>query len=182
MTLTGVLRPSRGQTLRTAVVLGDLLAQTQWDIQSGSVGAVLVGRTVHDSVLRAAEDFGQIVVGVTDGSDFGAGVPMDLLQTSRHVPAGASHAPGGTIGLFLVRGPRGSRGPLTARLFADSHISAGVKRLLLLNWDGQGGLWASANDIGLVRHTDLVDPSRSWTWNGQQSSLEASPDDFVHII
>lgn len=183
LVLTGNAVPLRKSTLGSASIAGDLLAGTCWDVQAGLVGSLTFSGTVRQSLIRSAWNVKSITVGASDGSDFGAGVPMDLLESSRHVEVGdLANSPKATIGTFTVRGLKLPKGSPIPRFFVDSCISAGVGKLNLLNWDDQGGLFAPADDVGSVRHKDSVDKTNYWVWPAPPTQVSGSPDEFIHII
>ena len=122
-----------------------------------------------------------MTVGAIDGSDFGAGVEMDVLKTARHVSPG-DPAPTGTIGSFTVRGLKVPRGEPVPRFFCDSNISAKIGGLSMVNWDGLGGLFAPAGGFKSVKHKDTDDKNNSWAWPAPPLQVSSGPDDFIHVI
>ncbi|NLF30950.1 MAG: hypothetical protein GX591_08700 [Planctomycetes bacterium] len=177
--LTGADVSARQRTLGAATITGDLLEGSRWDVQAGQTGLVNVGGTVRQSVLRFADNVGSIIVGATDGSDFGAGVALGVLTADRHALVDAPQA---IIGSFTVKGLPVPKGQAVGRFFADSFISAGIGTLNLLNWDGQGGLYGPADGIGRVVHRDTADRSNTWIWPAPPKQVSADPDDFVHLL
>jgi hypothetical protein len=170
-------------TLGRATIAGDLLAGTCWDVQSGLVGSLTFGGTVRQSVVRSASNIKSITVGATDGSDFGAGVALNLLESNRHVDVGdVANAPQATIGTFTVKGLKLPKGAQIPRFFMDSNISAGIGKLNLLNWDGLGGLFAPAGGVKSVKHKDTADKLNCWVWPAPPLQVSTGPDDFIHII
>lgn len=181
VTLSGV--SALKATLGSVRIAGDLLPGTCWDVQSGLVGSLKFSGTVQQSIVRSAGNIKSITVGATDGSDFGAGVAMDLLESNRHVEVGdAANIPQATIGTFTVKGLKLPKGAPIPRFFVDSCISAGVRKLNLLNWDDQGGLFAPAGGVKSVKHKDTADKTNCWVWPAPPTQLSTGPDDFVHIV
>jgi len=168
--LSGVGAP-KGISLKSAKIAGDLLAQTSWDMQAGLVGSLSFSGTVHQSVVRSAGNIKRLALGASDGSDFGAGVAMNLLKSSRHVDVGdVANAPQAMIGKFTVKGLKLPNHSPIPRLFVDSCISSGVGKATVRNWDGLGGLFAPQGEVGKIKLLDSFKPAPVYE------------DDFAHIV
>jgi ELWxxDGT repeat protein len=177
--LTGEALPDGRLTLASVTIGGDLEGAC-WDVRSGSVGKLLVGGTATGSIVRSAGNVRSITLGAAVSSDFGAGVDLDVLRTQRH--ADAVSAPVGVISAFTVKGLKLPPGTPVPRFFIDSCISAGIGKLSLLNWDGQGGLYAPAGAVRSVTHRDTAEPLNKWTWPPPITQLSSGPDEFIHIL
>lgn len=181
ITLTGAAVPLGKPTLGAAKLGGNVLAGSRWDVRAGYVKSVAVAGTVRDSILRSAGDIYKLTIGASDGSDYGAGVSMDLLASARHVAQGdLAHQPTAVIRALAVKGLKVPTGQPVPRFFVDSCISSAIGKLSLRNWDGQGGLYAPAGKVVSVRHSDTVNPLASWSW--PSADLSGGQDEYVHII
>ena len=182
MTLTGANVPARAATLGSATIRGDL-AGSDWDIQGGYVNVMAVRGTVYHGTICSAGDINSLTIGASEGSDFGAGLGFDLLQSARHVASGdTANAPTGTIKTFAVKGWRILAGQPIPRFFSDSSISAKVGNVSLLNWDGLGGLFAPAGGIKSVKHAETADKLNCWVWPPPLRQVSDGPDGFIHLI
>lgn len=188
LTVTGMpvmadVFPWTKPTLGTMKIAGNMLPGTQIDVQDGYVNVLTVAKTVDHSLIRSAGDIRKLTIGASDGSDFGAGVSLDLLATSRHVAdADVANAPQGMINAFTVKGLKVAAGTPTPRFFENSFVSAGIGKMSLLNWDGVGGLFGPQGKIGSVKHTDTADRTHSWVWPDPDGELSAGADTFVNVI
>ncbi|MFA6133899.1 MAG: CARDB domain-containing protein [Phycisphaerae bacterium] len=183
VTLTGAALPAKKAALGSVKVAGDLLNGTTWDVQAGFVGSLTFAGTVDHSVIRSAGDITSLKMGASNGSDYGAGVSFNLLQADRHVQQGdTANAPTGTIKTLTVTGWKIPRNQPIPRFFVDSHISARIGTLNLLNWDGLGGLFAPAGKVKSVKHTDTVDKLNSWAYPAPPRQVSSEPGEFIHIV
>lgn len=181
LTLAGAPVVLKKSTLGSVSIAGDL--QANWDLQAGAVGTLAISGTVRKSVLRSAGDIKNIAIGASEGSDFGAGVSFNLLQSDGHVVVGdAANVPTGTIKTFAVKGWKIPTGQSIPRFFIDSNISAKIGKLNLLNWDDQGGLFAPAGSVKSVVYKDTTDKTRNWIYPVPPLQLSSGPDNFVNVI
>ncbi len=183
LTLTGTALPAKKATLASASIAGDLLDDTQWDVQAGSVGSLTFAGTVRHSLIRSAGDISSLKLGASNGSDFGAGVNFSLLQADRHVTVGdAANAPTGTIKTFTVAGWKIPVGQSIPRFFNDSNISAKIGKLSLLNWDETGGLFTTTGGVVSIKCTDTANPQYGWLWPAPPLQASNGPSDFIHVV
>jgi len=181
MILSGVGVLAGKSTLGSVKIAGDLDTGL-WDVQ-GNIGTVSAAGTSRNSLVRSSGDITGFTVGASDGSDFGAGVGFGLLQSDGHVEVGdAANAPTGTIKTFTVAGWRIAAGQPVPRFFIDSNISARIGRLNLLNWDGQGGLFAPSGSVKSAVYRDSTDKTKNWVYPPPPRQLSSGPNDFIHII
>jgi hypothetical protein len=171
VTLTGSALPVGKPALGSARIAGNLLPDTIWDIQAGVVGKVAIAGTADHSILRTSGDIQAISLGASDTSDFGAGVTLDLLRSSHHANAGdPANLPTGTIKSFVINGLKTPAGVPRPRFFINSNISASLATVNILNWDGQGGLFAPAGSVNSVK---LKETEPGFTF---------ASADFVHLV
>lgn len=171
LTLTGSAMPAGKPVLGSARIAGDLLPGVIWDIQTGAVGRIAVTGTADHSVLRTSGDVASISLGASSGSDFGAGVTLDLLKSSRHAnPGDPANVPTGVIRSFSIKGLKTPTGQPKPRFFIDSNISVGGGTVNILNWDGLGGLFAPTGSALSVNLKE-TEPGFAYT-----------SDDFVHLV
>jgi len=183
LVLTGAAMPAKKATLGSVNIAGDLLSGSQWDIRSGYIGSLTFNGTVDHSIIRSAGDIVSIKVGASNGSDFGAGVGFDLLQSDGHVAVGdAANAPRATIKTFTVAGWKLAKSQPIPRFFIDSNISAKTDKLNLLNWDEQGGLFAPAGSVKSIVYKDTADKTKNWAWPISPRQVSSGPEDFVHTV
>lgn len=156
-----------------------------WDV-GGTITNLAVTGPVEDCIVRAGGDMLKVTLGAATGSDFGAGVTLDLLRTQRH--AGAGDVATGTIKSFTVKGSKATPAEM---FFADSNLSAATISAATLvnvkfNNDQLGldetqddfGLWAPA--IGKLKVSDWTDrknKAKNWTWKPTMP-LPTGLDDF----
>ncbi len=172
VTLTGSAVPAGKPVLGSVKIAGDLLSGAMWDIQSGLVGKIAVTGTADHSIIRSGGDIQNITLGASNSSDFGAGVTMDLLASSRHAgPNDPLGGPTGKIGSFTIKGFKTASGQPKPRFFADSNLSAAAAtNAKILNWDGTGGLFAPAGSLNSI------------TLKETEPGLSYSAGDFVHLV
>jgi hypothetical protein len=171
VTLSGSASPAGKAILGTARIAGDLLSNTTWDLQSGAAGKITVAGTARQSMIRSGGDIKSISLGASDGSDFAAGLTLDLLKSNRHAIAGdPANAPTGTIASFAIKGLKTPAGQAKPRFFIDSDISAAGAKVKILNWDGLGGLFAPAGSLNAVTLKE-TEPGYLYT-----------SDDFIHLV
>jgi Tol biopolymer transport system component len=171
VTLTGAAVPARKPVLGSAKIAGDLLSGATWDIQSGVVGKIAVTGTADHCIIRSGGDIQNITLGASNGSDFGAGVTLDLLSSNRHAsPGDPLGGPTGKIGSFTVKGFKVAKGQPKPRFFADSNLSAAAATVKILNWDGTGGLFTPAGSLHSV------------TLKETEPGFSYSAGDFVHLV
>ncbi|MFA6134540.1 MAG: Ig-like domain-containing protein [Phycisphaerae bacterium] len=181
MILSGIGVLAGKPALGSVTIAGDL-DTALWDIQ-GSIGSVSVAGTSRNSLVRSSGDITSIKIGASDGSDFGAGVSYDLLQSDGHVAVGdTTNTPTGTIKTFTVAGWKILAGQPTPDFFIDSNISAKIGKLSLLNWDGLGGLFASAGSVKSIVYKDTADKNNNWVYPVPPLQVSDGPDAFVHLI
>ena len=152
------------------------------DLQA-KVAAITVKGRARDSLVRSAGDITKLTLGASEHSDFGAGIALNELQSSRHA-GDASGPPTATIKSFTVSGLKVPKGQLIPRFFSDSFVSAKIGTMSVHNWDGLGGLWAPTGGIKKIIHHDTVqkDKEHNWVFPEPPKQVSGQPELFVHIL
>ncbi len=152
------------------------------DLQA-KVAAITVKGRARDSLVRSAGDITKLTLGASEHSDFGAGIALNELQSSRHA-GDASRPPTATIKSFTVSGLKVPKGQTIPRFFSDSFVSAKIGTMSVHNWDGLGGLWAPTGGIKKIIHHDTLqkDKEHNWVFPEPPKQVSGQPELFVHIL
>ena len=152
------------------------------DLQA-KVAAITVKGRARDSLVRSAGDITKLTLGVSEHSDFGAGIALNELQSSRHAGDGSGPLTA-TIKSFTVSGLKVPKGQSIPRFFSDSFVSAQIGTMSVHNWDGLGGLWAPTGGIKKIMHHDTVqkDKEHNWVFPEPPKQVSGQPELFVHIL
>jgi len=152
------------------------------DLQA-KVAAITVRGTARDSLVRSGGDIAKITLGASERSDFGAGIALAELQSSRHA-GDASGPPTAKINTFTVSGLKVAKGAPVPRFFSDSNVSAKLGTMSLHNWDGVSGVWAPTGMIKKITHHDtaLKDAEHNWVYPEPARQVSGQPELFVHLL